>query len=134
MLPISSSHFLVWNSKSAFFKRVERANRRAKLLRWHIGVLVPLLFSTLVLSGAEGAFAQENQAGFGSISVDASASATDVPPSTLNLNGKATLEQGVRPAGEHSVTFDAAHLSSGLYLYRITTPGFTQTRKMLLVK
>ncbi len=45
-----------------------------------------------------------------------------------------SLVDAVQPAGEHSVTFDASKLSSGVYFYRLTTPAFTQVRKMLLEK
>ena len=38
------------------------------------------------------------------------------------------------PAGHHTATFDASGLSSGVYLYKLTTPSFTQTKKMLLIK
>jgi len=37
-------------------------------------------------------------------------------------------------AGSHTASFDATKLSSGVYLYKITTPSFSQTKKMLLVK
>jgi hypothetical protein len=37
-------------------------------------------------------------------------------------------------AGSYSVDFDASKLSSGVYFYKITTGGFAQTKKMLLVK
>jgi hypothetical protein len=37
-------------------------------------------------------------------------------------------------AGTYSVDFDASKLSSGVYFYKITTGGFAQTKKMLLVK
>ena len=37
-------------------------------------------------------------------------------------------------AGGHEVVFDASSLSSGLYFYQIITNGFTDTKKMLLVK
>lgn len=37
-------------------------------------------------------------------------------------------------AGSHQVTFDASQLSSGVYLYRLESPGYTATRKMMLVK
>ncbi len=37
-------------------------------------------------------------------------------------------------AGIHAVMFDAENLSSGLYFYKIETNGFTETRKMTLLK
>ena len=45
-----------------------------------------------------------------------------------------TLVDGNMSAGSHDITFDASQLSSGVYLYRVETPGFTSTRKMMLVK
>ncbi|MBK7632040.1 MAG: T9SS type A sorting domain-containing protein [Ignavibacteriales bacterium] len=49
-------------------------------------------------------------------------------------NKVATLLNEYKPAGNHSVTFDASKLSSGVYLYRIVTNEFVQTRKMILEK
>lgn len=46
----------------------------------------------------------------------------------------AVLVDGIHSAGRHAVTFDAAALTSGVYLYRLTTPGYTATRSMVLVK
>ncbi|NBC17994.1 MAG: T9SS type A sorting domain-containing protein [Bacteroidetes bacterium] len=54
----------------------------------------------------------------------------------------AVLVDDVRPAGRYEVTFEAANLPSGVYLYRLeaVAPGsgpgqaFTQTKRMLLVK
>jgi len=43
------------------------------------------------------------------------------------------LDQRMR-AGEHSATFDAAGLTSGIYLYRIRADGWTATQKMVLIK
>jgi hypothetical protein len=37
-------------------------------------------------------------------------------------------------AGMYSVTFDGTNLASGLYLYRIESGSFVQTKKMILVK
>ncbi len=46
----------------------------------------------------------------------------------------AVLADGERPAGQHSVRFDAAKLTSGMYIYRLQTGQFTQTKKLMLVK
>ena len=45
-----------------------------------------------------------------------------------------TLVNEQRSTGIHTVRFNAAGLSSGVYLYKITTADFSQTKKMLLVK
>lgn len=37
-------------------------------------------------------------------------------------------------SGNHSVEFDASGLATGVYFYTLSTPYFTQTKKMLLVK
>jgi hypothetical protein len=44
------------------------------------------------------------------------------------------LVDGQQSAGYHQVSFDASGLSSGVYLYKLSTPGFSQTKKMLLIK
>jgi PKD repeat protein len=46
----------------------------------------------------------------------------------------ARLAEGVLPAGRHAVTWDARRLPSGVYFYRLEGPGFSQTRKMTLLK
>ncbi len=46
----------------------------------------------------------------------------------------ATLVNGQRTAGKHSVTFDAARLPSGVYFYRLQAGTSTVVRKMLLMK
>jgi len=38
------------------------------------------------------------------------------------------------PAGSHSRMFDASHLPSGVYIYRITAGAFVESKRMLLVK
>ena len=37
-------------------------------------------------------------------------------------------------AGEHRIGFHAALLPSGVYLYKLTTPSFTETKKMRLIR
>ena len=46
----------------------------------------------------------------------------------------ANLVSGNKPAGIHTVNFDASGLSSGLYMYRMEAGNFMQTRKMMLIK
>lgn len=67
--------------------------------------------------------------------------ATHVRLEVFNILGRSVgvLMDKDMTAGNHFVTFDAEHtsggqLATGVYFYRITTDGFTQTRKMLLMK
>lgn len=46
----------------------------------------------------------------------------------------ATLMSGELPAGSHEVKWDAEGLSSGVYFYRLMTKGFTDVKKMMLMK
>lgn len=46
----------------------------------------------------------------------------------------ATLVNENKEAGNYSVDFIASQLPSGVYIYQLTTPGFTQARKMILTK
>ncbi len=46
----------------------------------------------------------------------------------------ASLVNGLTAAGEHSVTFDASNLTSGVYFYTLEVAGLVETRKMILVK
>jgi hypothetical protein len=45
-----------------------------------------------------------------------------------------TLLNEERELGEHQVLFNAAELSAGVYFYNIRTSGFSETKKMLLLK
>jgi hypothetical protein len=40
----------------------------------------------------------------------------------------------VREAGHHTTSFNAANLPSGINMYRLETEGFSESRKMLLLK
>ena len=46
----------------------------------------------------------------------------------------ATLVNGSLAAGRHTLVFDARNLPSGVYLYRLTTAGYTEMHKMVLLK
>jgi phosphatidylserine/phosphatidylglycerophosphate/cardiolipin synthase-like enzyme len=45
-----------------------------------------------------------------------------------------TLFKGMAPAGIMAVDFNADGLSSGIYIYRIKAAGFTESRKLMLLK
>ena len=62
--------------------------------------------------------------------------ATEVTLEVFNSLGQKVMElvNGQQSAGYHTATFDASGLSSGVYLYKLTTPSFTETKKMLLIK
>jgi len=45
-----------------------------------------------------------------------------------------TLVDGVKSSGTHTITFNATNLSSGTYIYRITTGEFSETKTMFLIK
>ncbi|HSD63951.1 MAG TPA: T9SS type A sorting domain-containing protein [Ignavibacteriaceae bacterium] len=46
----------------------------------------------------------------------------------------AVLVDGEKDAGFYSLEFNAAGLPSGIYIYRLQSSAFTQTRKMILLK
>jgi len=62
--------------------------------------------------------------------------AANVRLEVFNVMGQrvAILTNGTQNAGNHSATFDAAKLASGVYVYRLTAGSFVETRKMMLVK
>jgi hypothetical protein len=53
-----------------------------------------------------------------------------------NLMGQevASLVNGQMTSGRHIVSFDAANLPSGVYVYRLNVNGFVSEKKMLLMK
>ncbi len=61
---------------------------------------------------------------------------TNVTLKVYDIMGRevATLIEEQYEAGKHSVIFNAASLSSGVYYYIIVTENFIQTKKMILLK
>lgn len=62
--------------------------------------------------------------------------ASEVTLKVYNMLGQevATLVSGRFSAGQHTVSFEAGNLSSGVYLYRISTGSYSSVRKMTLIK
>ena len=62
--------------------------------------------------------------------------AGNVEITVYNILGNkiATLINEFKSAGNHSVSFNASNLSSGIYFYKIITNEFVQTKKMILEK
>lgn len=67
-----------------------------------------------------------------------SAATSDVTLKVVDLNGNvvATLVNDVLPAGTHSVQFSTTehNMTSSLYYYVLSAPGFTDTKPLMLVK
>lgn len=63
-------------------------------------------------------------------------SSSKVSLKIFDILGKevASLINEVREAGNYTVQFDAAKLSSGIYYYTLTAGGLTDTKKMMLIK
>ncbi|TVQ11156.1 MAG: tandem-95 repeat protein, partial [Balneolaceae bacterium] len=61
---------------------------------------------------------------------------TEVRLEVFDLLGRFVLDvfNGTLDAGEHHLTVDAARLSSGTYIYRLSSSAGIQTRKMTLLK
>jgi len=61
---------------------------------------------------------------------------SDIELSIFDMNGKkvATLVNGSKPAGYHSVKWDASNVGSGIYFYRLQAGSFVETKKMVFMK
>ncbi|MCH8568987.1 MAG: T9SS type A sorting domain-containing protein [Balneolales bacterium] len=62
--------------------------------------------------------------------------AQEVRIDVFNIQGQrvATLVNGMQQAGQYTISFNANNLASGIYIYKMQTPTFSQTRKMTFVK
>jgi hypothetical protein len=56
--------------------------------------------------------------------------------SIYDLSGKevAVLVNEKQASGYHQITFNASHLASGIYIYRLVAGGFSESRKMILMR
>jgi hypothetical protein len=63
-------------------------------------------------------------------------SAGDVMLKVYDMLGRevATLVNEARPAGRYAERFDATGLASGVYLYRLTSPSHSATKKLVLLR
>ncbi len=61
---------------------------------------------------------------------------SDIEITIYSLDGReiSKLYKGFLAKGLHRFYFDAEGLPSGIYLYKVAAPNFTQTRKMILTK
>jgi hypothetical protein len=61
---------------------------------------------------------------------------SDVKLEVFDVLGRkvASLVNATQPAGTYSVNFNASHLASGIYFYRLQAGSFVETKKMMLVK
>jgi len=62
--------------------------------------------------------------------------ADDVRITLYNLLGQRVRElvRGPQPAGVHAIQLNGHNLASGVYFYRMEATGFSQTRKLLILK
>ena len=62
--------------------------------------------------------------------------ASNVKLAVYDIGGReiVNLASGFHPAGVYEVVFDGSQLSSGVYFARLEAGGFTQIRKLLLIK
>ena len=49
-------------------------------------------------------------------------------------NEVTTLVNKEKPAGSYEINFDATHLSSGIYFYRLQAGSYVETKKMMLMR
>jgi len=61
---------------------------------------------------------------------------SDVTIEVFNLLGQktATLAEGLLPAGNHTVTWDASDVASGVYYYKLTAGDYSSIKMMTLIK
>jgi beta-glucuronidase len=89
-----------------------------------------------VPSGGGARSAVSTGAGYGGSARRAGSAGAEVRLAVYDLLGRevAVLVDERKDPGSYEVTFDAARLSSGIYLYQLRAGAFTATKKMAVVK
>ncbi len=61
---------------------------------------------------------------------------SEVSLTVYDVLGRAitTLVDARQPAGRHETTFDASHLPSGIYVYRLQAGAFSTARRLVVLK
>jgi len=61
---------------------------------------------------------------------------SEIDLSVYDVHGRLVtrITEGARPAGVHEISWAAEGLANGVYFARFTTPAFTQTRRVMLVR
>ena len=61
---------------------------------------------------------------------------TKVKLDVYNITGELIniLHDGIKPAGNYSIEWNAEGYPSGVYFVKLTTDEFTQTQKLMLIK
>ncbi len=122
----------------SYFKALE-ASLMASAEGWSVVDATPWVSESTTLSAAARAdvvgafpnpFARSTEIGF---ELDRAA---DVSLVVYDVRGRevATLAEGTMDAGQHTVSFDAASLPSGVYIYRLTAGSTVETGRMTLVQ
>jgi endonuclease/exonuclease/phosphatase family metal-dependent hydrolase len=106
----------------------------------HLSAEVSAEILTSVAETAPTAFALDqnypNPFNAGTVIRFALPAASNVTLTVYDLLGHevTTLQDGPMVAGAHQVSWDGSHLSSGVYLYRLTAGDQVQTRRMVYVR
>ncbi|MEN8157056.1 MAG: T9SS type A sorting domain-containing protein [Bacteroidota bacterium] len=64
------------------------------------------------------------------------AESAEIELAVYDLTGKrvAMPDRGLKPAGRHSVEFDASGLGEGIYIYSLTSGSSVQTKRMVIIR
>ena len=135
---VASAEVAKLNGNETYFKALE-TSLQASAKGWTVTDATPWAAESTTLSSAAKAgdigvypnpFARNTEISF------SMERASDVSLVIYDVRGRAvaTLADGTMEAGSHSVTFDAASLPSGVYIYRLQAGTQMETGRMTLVQ